>query len=189
MENRIKWYPSIGDSFTVNVNKRTGDHSWSDTIWTCKCVNRIHVVFEHHVLGFVLLLKDDYDFAPMECPAKPVKREEPKWEPKGGEWTLFSTGKYKLASSNNEWRLFGVECATQDQIEILRDMTRRNNLIFQAKCEIEDKGGCYEISYFAPRNIWVARYDLDRVTNPELSFTTRENAEQVIKMLRLNEEN
>lgn len=114
--------------------------------------------------------------------------EEPKWEPKGGMYTLFGSGNIQSNKVFYDYRQNGAECATKKQAEILRDMTKRNNLIFQAiqekgyECK---KGQGYEI--VKKDGYWTIIH-----TNypciPENLIDTREHAEEILKMVGLNED-
>lgn len=112
-----------------------------------------------------------------------------KWEPKGGEWYVATYGDVDHEYSSDKCRKFGIECQTKEQAETLRDMTHRNNLIFQA---IREKGyECkrndgHELYFHKESNKW-SIYRTNAPTVPENFIDTRAHAEEVIKMVRLNE--
>jgi hypothetical protein len=119
----------------------------------------------------------------------------PKWEPNeytrpfyiGGDGGVFDNFYYPT-SAIEKTRQYGNEWPTKELAETARDMNKRNQLILQAKTDIECEDGDWIISYRPPNKLWVAIESERAKDNPELTFKEKEKAEEVIRMLDLNNE-
>ena len=179
------WYPKVGDKFTIGSNIRTRDRSWTGGIWKCICVNALHVVFDHPEYGFKLITKSEYDFSLMECPDK----EPEKWEPKkySPNWTINDCGRINSYKNNSSaGRGYGNEWPTKEAAVIAKAMNKRNQWILQAKIERGYGDGGFYI-YYGPRGGRYAVSNDGCTANPEITFETRLQAKDIIKMVALND--
>ena len=124
-------------------------------------------------------------------------KEPEEWEPKKylPNFSIEQTGRITKWSrkNSNAVRLYGNEFPTEQLAQVARDMNKRNQLILQAKTELEERlgrkiDGGYEIHIGVGENqgsLWRSAY-VFKTANPELTFENQSQAEQVIKMVGLN---
>lgn len=112
------------------------------------------------------------------------------WEPKRLDkvWYLNMDGCVCRGVQTDGCRLFGNEWPTEELAKTARDMTKRNNLILQYKQEKGFEDGEWVI---CKRNdgLWseFANDMSEILINPELTFETKAQAQEVINALRLND--
>lgn len=127
------------------------------------------------------------------CVPKSVIKElksliNPKWEPKGYEDGFYVAG-YGTVGGHRRFTqnyiLYGNTWPTKETAETARDMNKRNQLILQAKIE-KGYGNGDNVICLNKRGVWQGAFS-DSKENPELTFESAEQAEEVIKMVGLNE--
>lgn len=117
--------------------------------------------------------------------------EPEKWEPKEylPNWdTDSSGGVFKSGSSNRAYRAYGNEWPTEELAKTANAMTKRNQLILQAKTEKGFGDGNYEINKGTgeDKSILWGVVQVFKSANPETTFDTKEHGEEVLEMCRLN---
>jgi hypothetical protein len=111
----------------------------------------------------------------------------PKWEPKEyiPNWGSQSDGNITDSDRiDKEERLYGNNWPTRELAETARDMNKRNQLILQYKTEKGFGDGRCGINH--GNGEWYA-YENSYIDNPELTFETKEQTEETIKAVGLNE--
>jgi len=114
--------------------------------------------------------------------------EGSKWEPKGCSPGFYIMGYGAIDSHSarftNDYILYGNTWPTKELAETARDMNKRNQYILQYKTEKGFGDGPYGLEF---KNKWFVINSYYKA-NPELTFETREQAEETIKALRMNDE-
>ena len=115
--------------------------------------------------------------------------EEKPWEPKEYDpyWWINVSGEVCPPECISPKAImgYGNRWPTKELAKTARDMNKRNQLILQAKTEIGAKDGRLYITK-GRSGLWQASSS-DWIPDPEITFESQYQAEQVIKMLRLNE--
>lgn len=115
--------------------------------------------------------------------------EPEKWEPEkidGRCYQIMGDGHFCKDESADEYRLYGNEWPTKEHAELARDMNKRNQWILQAKIARGFGDGEWIISYDGCDREW--KSVPSRLSdNPENTFETKAQGQEVIKMVGLND--
>jgi len=91
-----------------------------------------------------------------------------------------------------KWEPKNIASFSQGMHDKYYAMEERNRRIFLAKAELEEKpgrkiDGDFSIAYGSGIEEWMVCKDMGLSSNPEITFDTKEQADEVIKMVGLND--